>query len=138
VRSAIPEGVKNGASKLLGACARIAKEMGYNNIITYTLMSESGVSLKAAGWQMDEENVGGKNRHWNSSGQMIRSAVVGNLFEESVKYPDEPKRRWIKILNTYVEKKAEILNVEVKKPPIEPNDERTASQLGCHEKQKLD
>lgn len=41
-------GIKNGCSKLYGACCRIAKEMGYKKIITYILESENGASLKAS------------------------------------------------------------------------------------------
>ena len=40
-------GVKNVNSFLYGACARIWKEMGGTRIITYTLETESGISLKA-------------------------------------------------------------------------------------------
>ena len=43
-------GVKNVNSFLYGACARIWKEMGGTKIITYTLETESGISLKAAGY----------------------------------------------------------------------------------------
>ena len=42
------DGTKNACSKLYGACIRIAKEMGYKRVITYTLASESGKSLKAS------------------------------------------------------------------------------------------
>lgn len=42
------DGTKNACSKLYGACIRIAKEMGYKRVITYTLESESGISLKAS------------------------------------------------------------------------------------------
>ena len=44
------DGTKNVNSFLYGACARIWKEMGGKRILTYTLSSESGVSLKAAGY----------------------------------------------------------------------------------------
>lgn len=43
-------GVKNACSFLYSAAARAAKSMGYKKIITYILESETGVSLKAAGW----------------------------------------------------------------------------------------
>lgn len=56
------DGFKNACSFLYAACARIAKEMGYTKIITYILITESGASLKAAGWS--EQGVcGGGN--WN-------------------------------------------------------------------------
>ena len=43
-------GEKNACSMLYGAAARAAKAMGYHKIITYTLDSEPGASLRAAGW----------------------------------------------------------------------------------------
>ena len=43
-------GEKNACSMLYAAAARAAKAMGYRKIITYTLDTESGVSLRAAGW----------------------------------------------------------------------------------------
>ena len=43
-------GEKNVCSMLYAAAARAAKAMGYRKIITYTLDSEPGTSLRAAGW----------------------------------------------------------------------------------------
>lgn len=43
-------GVKNACSFLYGAAARAAAAMGYKRIITYTLESENGASLRASGW----------------------------------------------------------------------------------------
>ena len=43
-------GEPNVCSMLYGAAARAAKAMGYRKIITYTLDSEPGASLRAAGW----------------------------------------------------------------------------------------
>jgi len=37
-------------SFLYGACTRICREMGYDNLISYTLTDESGASLRGAGW----------------------------------------------------------------------------------------
>jgi hypothetical protein len=44
-------GRKNACSMLYGAARRIAKEMGYRKIQTYTLASERGTSLKASDWR---------------------------------------------------------------------------------------
>lgn len=44
-------GTKNACSFLYAAAWRAAKNMGYKKLITYILDSESGVSLKAAGWK---------------------------------------------------------------------------------------
>ncbi len=42
------DGTKNACSKLYGACVRIARDMGYEKVITYTLASETGASLRAS------------------------------------------------------------------------------------------
>ena len=44
-------GEKNACSMLYAAAARAAKAMGYQKIITYTLDTEPGTSLRAAGWK---------------------------------------------------------------------------------------
>lgn len=44
-------GEKNVASMLYAAAWRAARSMGYRRLITYTLASETGVSVKAAGWR---------------------------------------------------------------------------------------
>ena len=43
-------GEKNACRLLCAATARAAKTMGYQKIITYTLDTEPGTSLRAAGW----------------------------------------------------------------------------------------
>ena len=45
------DGTRNACSKLYGASWRIAREMGYWEVITYILDTETGTSLKAAGWK---------------------------------------------------------------------------------------
>jgi len=44
-------GTKNACSMLYGAAWRAAKAMGYQRLITYTLTTEPGTSLRAAGWK---------------------------------------------------------------------------------------
>ena len=44
------DGSKNVCSFLYAAAARAAKAMGYRKIITYTLDTENGASIRAAGW----------------------------------------------------------------------------------------
>ena len=44
-------GAENACSMLYGAAVRAARAMGYQKIITYTLDTEPGISLRAAGWQ---------------------------------------------------------------------------------------
>ncbi len=45
------DGAKNACSFLYGAAWRAAKALGYTKIVTYTLESENGASLKAANWK---------------------------------------------------------------------------------------
>ena len=56
------DGTKNACSMLYGACWRAVKAMGYKKLITYTLQSESGISLAAAGWHIVGEV---KGRSWS-------------------------------------------------------------------------
>lgn len=44
------DGTRNACSMLYGAARRAAIAMGYRRMVTYTLESESGKSLKASGW----------------------------------------------------------------------------------------
>ena len=42
---------RHASSALYARCWRIAREMGYRRLLTYTLADETGVSLVAAGWR---------------------------------------------------------------------------------------
>ena len=44
------DGTKNANSKLYGACRKVAIALGYKRLVTYTLVDESGSSLRGAGW----------------------------------------------------------------------------------------
>jgi len=57
------DGSQNAGSKLYSAAARAARALGYRRIITYTLLEESGSSLKAAGWKIIWKTKGGS---WSS------------------------------------------------------------------------
>ena len=76
------DGTHNACSKLYGACCRIGFDMGYERIVTYTLATEGGASLRAAGFTFDGK-AGGKE--W--TGQRRRSYYVA---------PAELKHRWMK------------------------------------------
>lgn len=95
VRRVCTDGTYNACSKLYGACARVAKEMGYRRIITYTLQSEPGTSLIASGWKNMGE-AGGVS--WNMPSRP-REVYQETLFGVERKYPDERKIRWEKQLN---------------------------------------
>ena len=55
------------APRMSKGAARIAKLMGYQKIITYTLATENGASLRASGWQCAPGLRGGGN--WNVPGR---------------------------------------------------------------------
>lgn len=46
------DGAKNACSMLYGAAWRATRAMGYKKLITYTLASEPGSSLRASGWNV--------------------------------------------------------------------------------------
>lgn len=46
------DGTPHACSMLYGAAWRATKALGYQRLITYTLASEAGISLKAAGWRV--------------------------------------------------------------------------------------
>ncbi len=73
-------GARNACSMLYGACIRAARALGYEKVITYTLKSENGASLKAANFINDGE-AGGEM--W--TGKRKRDNGV----------PAEKKTRWV-------------------------------------------
>jgi hypothetical protein len=59
----MPDAPKNACSMLYSACWRAWRAMGGRRIVTYTLQSETGISLKASNWQVVAE-CRGKSRNW--------------------------------------------------------------------------
>lgn len=51
-------GTKNAASKLYAQCAKAAMALGYKKLVTYTLKTEPGTSLKVAGFRVVAEVKG--------------------------------------------------------------------------------
>lgn len=84
-------GSKDVCSFLYGKAARIAKELGYEKIITYILESESGISLIAAGWHEEAITKGGT---WNRKSRPRKTTA-----------PIVPKRRYSKVLRQEVNMK---------------------------------
>ena len=76
------DGTRNACSFLYGALRRAAWALGYGRIFTYTLPSEGGASLRAAGWTLDAQT---KERPsgWNCTSR-----------PREVKHT-EAKQRWI-------------------------------------------
>jgi hypothetical protein len=57
------DGTKQACSMLYGAAWRAARAMGYRRLVTYTLATEPGTSLRAAGWR---EVAAVKGRSWDT------------------------------------------------------------------------
>lgn len=74
------DGCQNACSALYGAAWRAAKALGYRKLITYTLASEPGASLRGAGWDVVAEV---KGRSWDTPS---RPRVD--------KHPTQMKLRW--------------------------------------------
>ncbi len=51
----VDDAPKGTPSALYAACWRAAKAMGWRRLVTYTLQSESGSSLRGAGWKVVAE-----------------------------------------------------------------------------------
>ena len=59
----VTNGAEHACSKLYAAAARAAQAMGFDEIQTFILESETGVSLRAAGWV--EDPVMSSGGDWN-------------------------------------------------------------------------
>ena len=57
---------KGSCSFLYGRCWRIWQQMGGTRMVTYTLQTESGSSLKGAGWKIVGKTEGGG---WDREGR---------------------------------------------------------------------
>jgi hypothetical protein len=53
------DGTRNAPSMLYAAAWRACRALGYRRLLTYTLPSEGGASLRAAGWRLIGEAGGG-------------------------------------------------------------------------------
>ena len=83
------DGGENICSRLYARCCDVARDLGYEEVITYTLESEGGASLRASGFEVDCENAGGT---WK--GKRFESRVR----KDEPKIPEGKKIRWIKRL----------------------------------------
>lgn len=78
------DGTPHVCSFLYGRAARIAREMGYDRIVTYILDSEPGTSLKASGWTLDGYT---QAKSWDCPSR-----------PRDTKAPTCAKQRWVKYL----------------------------------------
>lgn len=85
------DGEPNACSALLGACARAAQAIGAWRIITYTLESEGGTSLRGAGWALESAGI---RSWWTHTG--TRTPAVNREHMSSA------KTRWAKTFRSPV------------------------------------
>jgi hypothetical protein len=82
-------GAKNACSRLYGAICRAAAALGYIEAWTYTLPEESGISLRASGFEDMGITSGGEHSRLNR-------------IRRPAERP-EPKRRWRRVLKHHNE-----------------------------------
>lgn len=83
------DGTINVCSALLGACGRAAKAIGAARIITYTLATEPGTSLRAAGWVQEADGI---KSCWTKGRGKARKGGSGNSIWRD--HMDVDKARW--------------------------------------------
>lgn len=90
------DGTPNACSMLYAACARAAKALGYQRILTYTLESEPGASLRASSFVQDDGFYGSDNpARWET--QRTPRSQAHDLFGTPT-MPTQRKRRWWRTL----------------------------------------
>lgn len=73
----VDEAPKGTPSALYGACWRAARALGWHRLITYTLQTESGASLRGAGWRVLAERGANDPSRWQSRPGREWQPVVG-------------------------------------------------------------
>ncbi len=68
---------KGTPSALYGALWRAARALGWRRLITYTLQTESGASLRGAGWKVIAEREASDPARWQSRPGREWQPVVG-------------------------------------------------------------
>lgn len=91
VRLCVSEIAPKGAcSFLLSRCCAIWKQMGGSRVLTYTLQSESGASLRGAGWQL--AGAVKPHKRWESKSKL------DGIRRDRLAIYQVPKNRWEKVL----------------------------------------
>ena len=91
------DGSKDACSFLYSKCARIARELGYEKIVTYILETEPGTSLKATGWVCEDSSCGGGT--WENCTRTKNRPVQLSMLPQKQKYPEGVKKqKWVKYL----------------------------------------
>lgn len=73
----VDEAPKNACSFLYARCWNAARAMGWTKLVTYTLRTESGASLRGAGWRVVAETRARDPGHWQNRPGREWQPVVG-------------------------------------------------------------
>jgi hypothetical protein len=84
IRCCVLDGYKDANSMLYAAAWRTTRDMGYNRLITYTLLTEAGSSLKAVGFKIIGQTKA-REKGWDTPS---RPRVMAD------RYPTEQKTIW--------------------------------------------
>lgn len=77
-RVCVLEGQPNANSRIYGALGRAAAALGYRRLITYTMVTESGASVRAAGFTEDGR-VRGRSWHTQSRPREDKHVIVDRV-----------------------------------------------------------
>jgi hypothetical protein len=77
------DGTRNACSYLYAKAARVATELGFVGVITYTLTAEEGASLRACGWW--PEALPERDTHWNCTSRP-RETTKGQGLGQKVRW----------------------------------------------------
>ena len=83
---------RNANSTMYGAIRRAAKALGFRRLVAYTLTSESGESLRAAGFS-PPTNIGKRSWHEDNN-PALRPRMDVTLWGERRNAANEEKLRW--------------------------------------------
>lgn len=73
----VDDAPKGACSFLYARCWQAAKAIGWTRIVTYTLKSETGASLRGAGWKVMAELKPGNPTQWQNRPGREWQSVVG-------------------------------------------------------------
>ena len=90
IRRVCTDGTPNACSMLYGTARRAARAMGRRPVITYTLATEGGASLRAAGFRVDKSNAGGPAHLWHNRPGRKVLPTESDLIGGKVRWIDEP------------------------------------------------
>ena len=90
-------GYRNACSFLYGAAAKGAFSLGYSHIITYIREDETGVSLRAAGWELESYVKPGQWTRPSRERELVEEIAKsrwGKRYDKNYIFPADQGRLW--------------------------------------------